>query len=1127
MSDQAEDYDSQYSDSSSSSESTLHDLLNRPVETRAQANARQNSAFNNNATASMNSLKTSAGAFTTPPVPPGTVPITTDDDPYSSDLPVPPRNNSPLPNPKEIPRMTVDDMALLFERLLRGQNLQTPPPASKLHDTTPSAVVRQVPPSEYLQTTTAQSKSFSDLKFSNNVSTNRDTLKCVKILLAECSLLSLVDSSRRKPIYSEDNVFGYTPDSVRNNYSVITLVPKDDLFKYAHDCKRLFSIMYLITSKDLHYLINQALIDRDGVAWYKAIVEHVHGTTNTDIRKAKYALESLKVYDSKTVKENISLLQEAFLNLNNAQPIPLTQDEMTYYLQEKFCLDGRISVQSVMATSKACKVSYNDTIKALVELDPPVVTRHKMAALVGEKEICRNNLAGRCNLGDKCTRSHEVPKGKGPSPTPPGTKTPYPKSDKFKKSDEKHPRAKMPFPITVTREHRAAVGPPRGRQTTDNPLGWSKAQMNVLQHAQETAPQDAWASGNAAYFSAQESPQHRAHFNMLKTSSSSQALTHSSQALTYTTSNRNAERYREFREPTLRHFLRIPDHPARKQEDIEIKQHIDEYYSAYPHYASSNLPQPHHNLLVYIHLHSNSDHYPGHAPLQPRFSDEGALFCALGWYVTRNETLRQFGKARNDVKIGTPQLVDLIYTLGGLYYHADMIKPLAGTRHTRFDPTGMEYNHAGHPGCYSSNMTGIPDYVLVFKHLDEAFDDEYVKDLLLLTMYYDFMSYLALTYAQSIRVGLALLQARTTVVTQLQNLLHLTDLADYHSIIRTMVIIAKQMLPAPPPPPVTPAVQQPRVSRFSCAVMSAPPDGYMPPSSSDTSENEENEEDEEEEELSSDHSVPEYEEEAYSTHSTPQGSFTTAQLDSEYIPRRLTHPARRPAQAPSPMRRASLPGRSSPVAKRTSPQSIRKKLRSPQTGTRKRKQRSPQQIVSAAFAIDPESPPQQDKMSRSSRSPPDTTQIKDPVEYDEALNLLQVNGAHHKLNTISRKTQVIVIDSGASMSGTGDRALLSNIRPTTLIVSSAFGDSAQPTEMGDLQPHMIPTVLIDAMKDTTLLSVSQMCGQKVPLCGIFSPVDCRFFPFHQMLPYLKLVSENCDEVLRGKVENGLYVMESN
>jgi hypothetical protein len=77
-------------------------------------------------------------------------------------------------------------------------------------------------------------------------------------------------------------------------------------------------------------------------------VEHVHGTTNTDIRKAKYALESLKIYDSKAVKEIISLLRDAFLNLNKAQPIPLTHDKMTYYLQVKFCLDGRISAQSVM-----------------------------------------------------------------------------------------------------------------------------------------------------------------------------------------------------------------------------------------------------------------------------------------------------------------------------------------------------------------------------------------------------------------------------------------------------------------------------------------------------------------------------------------------------------------------------------------------------------------------------------------------------------------------------------------------------------------------------------------------------------------------------------------------------------
>ena len=64
------------------------------------------------------------------------------------------------------------------------------------------------------------------------------------------------------------------------------------------------------------------------------------------------------LYVSKTAKEIIAQLEEAFLNLNNAQTVPLTEEEMIYYIQEKFCLDGRISVQSVMATSEAAKFPH-------------------------------------------------------------------------------------------------------------------------------------------------------------------------------------------------------------------------------------------------------------------------------------------------------------------------------------------------------------------------------------------------------------------------------------------------------------------------------------------------------------------------------------------------------------------------------------------------------------------------------------------------------------------------------------------------------------------------------------------------------------------------------------------------
>jgi hypothetical protein len=51
-----------------------------------------------------------------------------------------------------------------------------------------------------------------------------------------------------------------------------------------------------MTFSSMHMTARDSSPSCTGIAWYKAIVEHVHGTTNTDIRKAKYALESLKVF---------------------------------------------------------------------------------------------------------------------------------------------------------------------------------------------------------------------------------------------------------------------------------------------------------------------------------------------------------------------------------------------------------------------------------------------------------------------------------------------------------------------------------------------------------------------------------------------------------------------------------------------------------------------------------------------------------------------------------------------------------------------------------------------------------------------------------------------------------------
>jgi hypothetical protein len=117
--------------------------------------------------------------------------------------------------------------------------------------------------------------------------------------------------------------------------------------------------------------------------------------------------------------------------------------------------------------------------------------------------------------------------------------------------------------------------------------------------------------------------------------------------------------------------------------------------------------------------------------------------------------IRHFGEARSDVKLGIPDLHSAIFIIGEQLFD-ESVKDYNDTSairtYTSLDPTNGVYIHPGNPGNYSSNLTGIPDYVMVFTDLEKLFQDGYVRDMVLLTMYYDLMAYLAQSYARSVSV---------------------------------------------------------------------------------------------------------------------------------------------------------------------------------------------------------------------------------------------------------------------------------------------------------------------------------------------------------------------------------------
>ena len=69
------------------------------------------------------------------------------------------------------------------------------------------------------------------------------------------------------------------------------------------------------------------------------------------------------------------------------------------------------------------------------------------------------------------------------------------------------------------------------------------------------------------------------------------------------------------------------------------------------------------------------------------------------------------------------------------------------------------------------------------------------------------------------------------------------------------------------------------------------------------------------------------------------------------------------------------------------------------------------------------------------------------------LDLLKVTDKDSKFMSFKKTSHKTVIDSGASTSGTGLRSSLLDLRPPSCSVSAAFGETAQPTEMGLLPAY--------------------------------------------------------------------------
>ena len=970
-------------------------------------------------------------------------------------------------------------LALGLNRIPTPQNQQQIPPAIKVAAVvTPPAITNRVPHAEYVITTTAQSKQLESIRLSNSGSTNKEMLKALKLNIIECKLYPLATGDRPPPVCTPNNTFGYTEDIMTTGADGTSrMTPKDDFAKFQHDNDRLCSILHLAIKPDLHYLVESCMEKRDASSWYLKIVEHIHGTTNTDIRKARKTIEDLRIGSGKTVKENISLIEEAIKTYNTASNSTMPDPDKLYWLQEKFNDDKRMPVQGFMATAKSEGLNYQDTVRRLILVDPAIVPVHKMASLttVPAIALCQRHQRGVCPDGPNCKYSHgpkvpgtktSAPPGKGP---PPDTKTAA-----LRRSDDKFPRTPFKKPLVVSNDHRHTVGLPRGKPSTKNPDGFSHKQLSFIHQLQSV---DAWSSGDTSYFNASSDPGSQHRFNMFQvqdaepqsssTSSSTIVTVELKSALLesrnsflttqeYESSRRDFISYEEDdideeiddNEDLLSTRLHLSCPPNQTQiqnHDADIIKMVTEHNASYVNYDTAD---PTTGIILFIHNTSNKFHVS--FPVDNHH--ENVCFAAFGWMGSYS-TLHRHTDGRTDVLSGDPALLALLYKINKIFFQARVELPLPSATsraYMTFDPALQIYHEPNEVGHYSSTVTCMSSYIVALRELSRHIFPIAVENMLRLGLYYDFMSFVNKAYTMCAHSRSPVPPKRKLLLGELVSFSLQPELMKLYAYdFLVMECIIKSVGPKPSTPGPGMHVPQPDTAHEHWDDDAPDPSQYG----------------------------------ESSPVKTPQKarlSTTSAAATTTAAPYRsgVGHPRHKDPTGPSPPRRLS-------------------------------NKRTVQKLYTGG------SP---------NKAPRLTSGSQQSLSSEDAVEFNSFTVSETKMLSFKSSAPKIIIDSGASTCGTGQASQLHNIRESSAIVTPAFGAVAQPTHMGDLPPYMLKTIVIDDMKDTTLLSVSQMCatGQ----IAVFTPRDCRFYKLESVLPFLKDLSLHGKETIRGKVENGLYIQES-
>jgi hypothetical protein len=993
----------------------------------------------------------------------------------------------------------------------RRDALFSSPPIAQ-HNT--QSLELQVPRAEFQKTNGFNVDLLKKLNIGILTTDAPERLKSISRIFDSEGLLSLAKGIRKRPITSSANPHGYSPTAVIYNEATNEHLShrQDDLHHYEHDSKRLQTLLLIVFDKSIHHLDPEAFRLLNNSRIYASIMDYYHGQQTKDAHRCQADMTNFKISPStNSFRQDFYKFSDLLDKLKHASKKEISDEDLHEYLVSKFLSDSRMGVKEALLAGRIAKSSYSDLVASMIattESVTPAKTAkiNSVSAKADQdtekpKGVCYNFQKGSCTRNN-CPYSH-VPKDKVVN---------RPAPEKGNKSSFQ----------PLSKEHRKKIGEGKGRYHKDtNPDSFSKLQVlqiKVLQaqaaliNSSPAKEADPWITQHMAFFDIENPSSDSQVMNMMKSSFSMESA---------------------FTEDRTSDDMPTPVFVRERTNTVQLPDETTVIYVLFKNYNMKSLSMRGNIKAkpLWIFTERAQDFHRIKQWAIPNLP----LITFFGWAnsVPITNHLAQF---REDFRRGDQELMEVIYIINKTWLGATVeIMKFAhkdlGCKYMTFAP-GSTYVRQGDPGSYISVFSTVNDFFDIFQLIQEdtaKLLGEQYQDFLIIALIFDFMAWssVELRRRYSGVSDIDLMTATRDLLSMDVNIIAGqldTEETTAFSFLLHAVIASVDFAPSVPISTSTPVLPSDMGTELAAELVREHPQLAR---------------------LRSGMSQLERDRSLYERHSTSDGQKDGTRADLPATPLVKKRRAEENPETAEHISDADTPLKPSwnsrqfyqspPISSRFGDSDF--EICNPTTPTGLRScsnQESPKfqrgilelcanssavpiifSASASAISADPEN------ILPCEITPLDA--VSPHGGFTENLKTFHVQRTA-SINVVKRGSQQIM-DSGASMSGTGDITMLKNVRNFEgMTVLPAFGEPIRTHQAGELGAFKLPTLLIKEMKDQTIVSVSQLMKQGH--ISIFTSNDFRVYTTKSAMKLLNILSTQGDEVARGHVHDGLYVIDN-